>query len=252
MALTPKDEGKGIMLSALISYEFGLGVPMTKELVDKVNDLRDGERYKDSEAAVAVHGSDLKGPLDYDENPFVVKFEYGANADGYWNSNNMICQVENCRDVLKVLLNDEYDIGLNIDHSQGHDKLRPDGLHVGGMNLGFGGVQRVLRPSELTSDDFGPHPRTLATFYTEDCKFFYTGGRSKKKNSISDYLPRDDEMATAGLNVGDTQSMVFGPNDAGPFWLTAKERESRRHDRFLVVRGGDYRLYDIVNFLLTN
>jgi hypothetical protein len=39
-------------------------------------------------------------------------------------------------------------------------------------------------------------------------------------------------MATAGLNVGDTQSMVFGPNDAGPFWLTAKERESRRHDRF--------------------
>lgn len=236
-ALTPKDEGKGIMISALISREFGFGVQWTKDLADKVNDLRDGERYKDSEAAIAVYGSDLKGPLEYEVNPFIVKFEYGANADGYWNSNNMICQVENCRDVLKVLLNDhdnDYDIGLNIDHSQGHDKLRPDGLHVGGMNLGFGGVQRVLRPSELTSTEhFGPYPRTLETFYMDDCKFFYTGGRSKKKNSISDYLPSDDEMATAGLNVGDTQSMVFGPNDAGPFWLTAKERESKRHDRVL-------------------
>ena len=84
-ALTPKDEGRGIMISALVSPEFGFGIEMTPELTDEVNRLRlrEGERYKDSKAAIVVYGTDLKEPLDYNENPFIIKFDYGANADGY-------------------------------------------------------------------------------------------------------------------------------------------------------------------------
>ena len=35
------------------------------------------------------------------------------------------------------------------------------------------------------------------------------------------------------INVGDTQSFVFKPDDVGPFSMTEQERELNRHDRIL-------------------
>ncbi len=32
------------------------------------------------------------------------------------------------------------------------------------------------------------------------------------------------------LRPGDIQSMVFGPTDSGPFWMSPEEKEKRRHD----------------------
>jgi hypothetical protein len=63
----------------------------------------------------------------------------------------MICQVEDVVDVLKETIPfEQYDIELALDHSQGHDLLRPDGLTVNKMNLLFGGLQAMMRDSQLT------------------------------------------------------------------------------------------------------
>jgi len=35
--------------------------------------------------------------------PFVLEFEYGANAEGYWVYEHMVLQLEDCVDCLKVL-----------------------------------------------------------------------------------------------------------------------------------------------------
>ena len=51
LALVPKDEGQGIMISALQSREFGFGICLTEEEQKKINDKREGEKYKDEDAA---------------------------------------------------------------------------------------------------------------------------------------------------------------------------------------------------------
>ncbi len=39
-ALVPKDEGLGIMISAMMSREFGWGIDITKQQLEKVNKMR--------------------------------------------------------------------------------------------------------------------------------------------------------------------------------------------------------------------
>jgi hypothetical protein len=48
--LVPKNEGQGIMISALQSREFGFGLPLIEEQLKVVNEARVGEHYKDTEA----------------------------------------------------------------------------------------------------------------------------------------------------------------------------------------------------------
>jgi hypothetical protein len=72
--------------------------------------------------------------------PFVVEFEYGANAEGYWTYDHMVLQFEDCVDVVKVLY-PEYDYMFLFYHSCGHDRKRPDGLCVNSMRKGFGGKE---------------------------------------------------------------------------------------------------------------
>jgi hypothetical protein len=52
-------------------------------------------------------------------------------------------------------------------------------------------------------------------------------GRSTSEGEagyLGTHLPRQ-------LNVGDTQSMIFGPNDTGPWYLSPEQREAQRHDQ---------------------
>ena len=51
-ALVPKDEGLGIMISAMMSREFGWGVDITKEQLEKVNEMRAGQTYRDAESTI--------------------------------------------------------------------------------------------------------------------------------------------------------------------------------------------------------
>ena len=89
------------------------------ELMRQVNSLRMGQKCVDELAAAQGVGNTEKPELK--SSPFVKEFEYGASNEGYWNYNHMVIQVEDCVDVLKVLLEDEYDVVFMVDHSCGHD-----------------------------------------------------------------------------------------------------------------------------------
>ena len=51
MALIPKDEGAGVMISAFVSREFGYGFELNNEDLVKVDTYRRGKQYSDREAA---------------------------------------------------------------------------------------------------------------------------------------------------------------------------------------------------------
>ena len=191
--LVPKDDGQGVMISAFQSREFGFGMDLTIEQVNKVNAFRKGKTYVDEAAAQKRLGSPLKPPLK-NNNPFYVELEYGANNEGYWNYELMVLQLEDCTDVVTTLYPD-FDFLFLFDHSCGHDKQREDGLNAHNMIKGFGGKQRKMRHTIIKQEEgyLGPYPRTL--------------------------------------NVGDTQKMVFTEDDVGPWWMSQTERTNRKIDQ---------------------
>jgi hypothetical protein len=130
--------------------------------------------------------------------PFVLEFEYGANAEGYWVYEHMVLQLEDCVDCLKVLC-PEIDFLFMLDHSCGHDRQREDGLNVENMNKSYGGNKPKLRDTYIAQEKgfLGPYPRKL--------------------------------------QPGDTQCLVFSPSDDGPFWMGREEQEKKRHD--VIVEG---------------
>ena len=102
-----------------------------------------------------------KKPLK--DSPFVQYLEYGSGKDGYWTYRHMVIQIENCIDCLSHLY-PQFDYTFELDHSSGHNSERPDGLSTTAINLGWGGKQRKMRDSILTTNDIGTlaHERTIA------------------------------------------------------------------------------------------
>ena len=45
---------------------------------------------------------------------------------------------------------------VEVDHSAGHAKFREDGLHVGNMNVKYGGKQKIMRDTTMTEGCVGP------------------------------------------------------------------------------------------------
>jgi DNA-binding transcriptional regulator YhcF (GntR family) len=135
-ALLPKEEGLGIMLSGLMSREFGWGFPMSPEELVMVNQKRLNENYLDAQSAIEKRGNAAKPPLT--TSPFVLEFEYGINAQGYWSYEHMVMQLEDCIDCLTVLY-PNIDFVFLLDHSCGHDRQREDGLNVAKMSKSFWG-----------------------------------------------------------------------------------------------------------------
>ena len=167
--------------------------------MEEINEARRGKTYVDVNAAVAIHGQASK--QDLKQSPFVVYFELGANNEGYWTYNHMAIQFEDCVDCLKVIF-PQFDFAFLFDHSQGHAKKLANGLDAYSMNRGFGGVQPRMRESIIKAED--------------------------------GYL----DMNECSINVGDTQSFVFRPGDAGPFWMNIQEQELNRQDRILPPLSG--------------
>jgi len=197
-ALIPKDEGYGIMISAFQSREFGFGMTLTEAQLQTVNAERAGTKYKDEEAATAKRGTALKQPLT--SSPFVLEFEYGVSAEGYWMYESMVLQLEDCADVVKTLY-PQYQFLFLFDHSCGHDKAREDALNVRNMNKGFGGSKPKMHDTVI----------------------------HKAKGYLGPF--EHDKK----LRVGDIQSMVFRAEDEGPFWLKPEQREATRHDELLTM-----------------
>lgn len=55
---------------------------------------------------------------------------------------------------------------IEVDRSAGHAKRREDGLHVGNMNVRFGGKQGVLRDTIMSEACLGP----------EEAKMYFNHG----------------------------------------------------------------------------
>ena len=193
--LVPKDEGAGLMISSFVCREFGYAMEISKEDLEKVNAKRQNEKYADEDAAMTVNGKTTKDSLT--KSPFEQSFEYGAALEGYWTYDKMVLQMEDCIDCLKVL-HPEFEIVFLFDHSCGHDRQREDGLNANNVSKYYGGKQAVMHDSEIKDNSYlGP----------------FSGPNS--------------------LKVGDIQQMVYGPNDAGPYYLSEKERETKKHDIIL-------------------
>ena len=126
------------MISSFVSREFGYGMILTKDDLEVINLFRRNKQYSDCDAAIVKNGSSTKNNLTC--SPFVRELEYGANKEGYWTYECMSIQVEDCIDCMKVLY-PNYDIVFLFDHSNGHDRLQPNGLSVNKIRKGFGGKQ---------------------------------------------------------------------------------------------------------------
>ena len=115
---------------------------MTAEEFVKVNEFRLGKEYSYKEAAKNRLGSANKTVLT--NSPFVIHFEYGVQAEGYWCYDAMSIQFEDCIDYMKVFY-PNYDCMFLFDHSCGHNKKCPYSLTVNGVSKGFCGSQVKMK-----------------------------------------------------------------------------------------------------------
>ena len=68
----------------------------------------------------------------------------------------MVIQFEDCIDVLKYLYQ-QFDFVFFFNHSNGHDRLQPDGLNINKISKTYGGKQPIMRDSLLTTDLLRPY-----------------------------------------------------------------------------------------------
>ena len=191
--LIPKDEGQGVMLSSFVSREFGYGMELSDSVLALINRYRENTNYSDCDAAIQRNGRAKKNLLT--QSPFIKELEYGANKEGYWTYECMSLQLEDCIDCMNVLY-PQFDVVFLFDHSNGHDRLQPNGLSTTKIRKNFGGKQPKMRSSILTDKNcFGPY---------HNCSF--------------------------KLQLNMSQSMVFGALDDGPILLDDVSRESRKYD----------------------
>ena len=85
-----------------------------------------------------VTGSPMKGDLN--TSPFLHELEYGKIFEGYWTYNHMVVQLEDCIDVLTIIYPD-FDFVVFLNNSNGHNKMRPDGLNINKIGLQYRGKQ---------------------------------------------------------------------------------------------------------------
>ena len=202
-ALLPKSQGASVMISAFQSREFGFGLQITNEELNRVNEYRNGKKYADEDAAKEVKRNIYKNNLTC--SPFVEYFQF--RKDNYWDYNHMALQLEDCVDCLKVLY-PEYDFIFLLDHSSGHAKKRVNGLDAGtdAMNIGYGGEQSKQRPTLIESIDGYCGP-----YWNED-------------------VPNH-------VVIGQEQQLVFpdinnlNEND-GPFEMSVEQRIASRFDMY--------------------
>jgi hypothetical protein len=106
----------------------------------------------------------------------------------------MSLQFKDVVDCLLVLY-PEFKFVFLFDHIQGHAWKRNGALNALHMSKNFGGSQLLMRDTTILSENgfLGPH--------------------------------------SPQLKIGDTQSLIFKPEDSGPWYLSPKERQRQRHNR---------------------
>jgi hypothetical protein len=201
--ILPKGEGEGIMVSAFVLCELGLGPELTDVQLATINCICLGKEYASKEEAISLFGTAAKRPITrehFDNNlvnsPFLKMFRYGQAHDGYWTHRHMKIQTEDLINTLKVVFL-SYDFLLLFDQSLGHTKKREDGLNVNNMNREHGGKVLDMRQAVLDADCLGIH------------------------NPL--------------IEAGGMQELVFPmaencESEDGPFLMSVEERIQQRHD----------------------
>ena len=151
--------------------------------------------YSDVDAAKLLHGNASKPDLT--KSPFVEELEYGASKEGYWTYEKMVLQLEDIMDVLHYFFEDKYQFVFLFDHSNGHDRLQPNGLSCTKIRKNWGGKQPIMRDTALTRHEIGP--------FNEKCM---------------------------NLAPGHMQSMYFSDKSNGPIeFKNEGERNARKFDK---------------------
>ena len=104
MELLPKTDGCAIMISAFVSREFGFGLELNNDELQRVNKQRQSHewgRYISKEEAIAVNGTDKKRFIT-DLLTLVQFFYVSINEESYWNYNHMALQVEDVYNALSI------------------------------------------------------------------------------------------------------------------------------------------------------
>ncbi|KAJ1449165.1 hypothetical protein M885DRAFT_573188, partial [Pelagophyceae sp. CCMP2097] len=145
--LRPKEEGPSLMLSAFVGQCFFLGLPCPESVIDKVNAARaDGTAMSscvDAANAADEFESQHLAAVPEQKQPLPKEFLHEAKG---------VSQTEDVLDVLEAWFSG-IEFLVEIDHSSGHDKFKPDGLNVYRMNANFGGQQAFIRTSEKLTED---------------------------------------------------------------------------------------------------
>ena len=122
--MAKKTEGVGEMASYFIDEEFGMGLPISDDQLDRVNVYRRNR----------ADGGDIT-PLDI--SPGGRYLEYGKNRDGYWGYEDIAKQVNDVIDMYETLRPDRQ-VVVEVDWSSGHSKTQEDGLSVRKLNITIG------------------------------------------------------------------------------------------------------------------
>jgi hypothetical protein len=123
--LLQEDEGAGVMISSFICREYGLIQELDRCTLDSMNEIREGTRYADEEAAMEVFGSSLKPLLSVGKSPFLTYIDYGENKEGYWDFNHMVLQFKDVVDCLKIMHQQVLHFVFLFDQSSGQTKAAP-------------------------------------------------------------------------------------------------------------------------------
>jgi len=122
VVLKPKGQGRGIMVSDFIDEHFGFLALTDDEFV------RAKVCFPDIQQQARTF------------------LKYGAENEGYWNSDKFLEQVKAAIKIAKYKYNSEaYNVVWLFDHSSGHTAFAENALNVNRMNVKPGGKQAVLR-----------------------------------------------------------------------------------------------------------
>ena len=130
-------------MSAFQDEKRGFSLPLSADELAKINFFRQQEG---------------RSPLK--ETPGLHFLLPGNNREGYWGFADFKQQTIDIMDCLKQIESGKQ-LVIEVDHSAGHAKYLPDGLHVANMNVKYGGKQKVLRDSVMTEGCLGPRPAKM-------------------------------------------------------------------------------------------
>lgn len=127
---------------------------------------------------------------------FCVEFEYGISGEGYLIYDHMVLQLQDCVDCCKVIQNMIF-------------------IHVWPLMWAWQTTARWVK--------CGKHEQK---FWQKSTKNEGHKNRARKR-LFGTYLRQ--------LQPRDAQSMVFTPNNSGPFWMSSGDQEKTCHD---IILGG--------------